>query len=236
MAITAQELITRSYILSGAVSSGNNPTTDESNDALNALNEMLANWAESGVSVPYRQKQSIALTTGKTEYLLGDFEDTDDRPLQVHESWLEDAENNTYPFEIIDVQEFARISQKTATNRPTRAWIEPQYPSSLLTLDAVPDQSYTLQIISVITFSEFDALTTESVLPTSYTRALRFNLAVELGGELGAPIDPRTIAIAETSFRTLKNANLAKRVPELKMDDALIIPGRFDIHTNGNYR
>jgi hypothetical protein len=236
MAITAQQIITRAYVLSGAVASGKTPTTAESNDALNALNEMLANWAEQGISVPYRTQITLPLVAGQHVYLLGEWEDADDRPLYIQEVWLEDSANNSYPFELIPVETYQRISQKEITSRPTRAWYEPQYPSGRLTMNSIPDQSYSLILWTLLQFTEFTELTTESVLPLSFSRPLRFNLAMELGGELGSPLDPRVIKIADDSFRTIKNANLAKRVPELKTDDALITPGRFDIRTGSSYR
>jgi len=236
MPIKAQDLITRTLRLIGAVPSGVQPTQEDSDDALLTLNEMLSNWSEQGISIPFRSEVEVKLKAGKKTYSMGNGGDVPYRPLFIHETWLNDAINNTYPFEIIDLNEYGRISQKQAVYRPSRAWYESQHPLGLLTLDSIPDQSYTLFMWALLELDGFSTLSSTSKLPDAYTRALRYNLAYELGPEYGSPLDPRGIEIAQSSFRILKNANLAKRVPELKMDDALITPGRFDIRTGSYYR
>lgn len=230
MAITAQELITRAYILAGAVSSGGTPTAEELTDGLNALNEMLANWAVDNVSVPYQDVDVITLVVGDNSFTIGPTGDfVTDRPLSFQSAWIEDINDQTYPFEIIDVREYTRIAFKVDEGRPRRGWWNPTYPDGTMTMDKRAELPYRLHIVTLKQFDEFTTLSTESVLPTSYTRALRSNLCVDLGGELGAPLDPRVINMARDSLRKLKNANLERRVQGLQVDDALVNPGRYDI-------
>lgn len=230
MAITAQELITRAYVLSGAVSSGDTPTAEELNDGLNALNEMLTNWAEEHISVYFQDTYSVPIAAGTNSVTIGPTGDfVAERPLNINTSWLDDSNDQSYPFEMIDSGEYARISLKTDTGRPTRGWYNPTYPNGSIVFDKFAELPYTLRLICVTDFDEFTTLSTESVLPTAYTRALRFNLAVELGGELGSPLDPRVLGVASDSYRLLKNANLHRRTKTLTVDDALVSPGRYDI-------
>ena len=223
MAITAQDLITRTLILIGAIDSGNTPTTDESDDALLALNEMLANWAEDHISVNFRTKDEIALTQGLADYTWGIGGDINTaRPVDVRESWLEDSDGSSYSFDIkMGAAEYSRIALKGSPGRPSRGWYQTTYPLGKLSLDNAPDAAYTLHVLSIKEFSEFSTLSAESVLPTSYTRALRYNLAVEIGPEYSAPLDPRTIDIADKSLKKIKAGNLVRRVNKLSCDNAI---------------
>lgn len=235
MASTAQTLITRAYRLAGAVSSGLNPTTEESDDGLSALNDMLSNWSERNITIPYRNEDLISLVSGKTTYTMGLGGDVNtDRPLSMQEAWLTDTGDVSYSFEItMALREYSRIANKNWNTRPGRAWYEPTYPLGTLTLDANPDQNYTLHVWSLKQLTEFSSLSSSSTLPAAYDRAIRFNLAVELGGELGSPMDPRTISIAKSSFEAIRNANLARRVNNLQVDRALRRRYIYDINSDG---
>jgi hypothetical protein len=234
MAKTAQNLITRAYRLCGAISSGQEPTSDESDDGLEALNEMLTSWSEQNITVPYRVEDVATLQAGKTSYTIGIGGDINtERPLSVQEAWLVDASGSSYEFEItMMLREYARIVLKNQLQRPYRAWYEPTYPLGTLTLDGMPDQVYTLNFWSLKQLTEFSALTTESVLPVAYDRAMRFNLAIELGGELGNPLDARVVQIARDSFKNIKNANMARRVSKLSTDTALSWGRKYNIYTD----
>jgi len=124
MAKTAQQLITAAYRKAGAVSSGQDPTSAESDDGLEALNAMLSNWSEQNITVPYRIEDQISLTPGKTQYTMGSGGDVNtDRPLSMAEAWLTDTSDQSYAFESsMMLREFARIANKGQSTRPGRAW------------------------------------------------------------------------------------------------------------------
>ncbi len=223
MAVSAQELITRTYLLLNAIESGASPTPAELSDGLFALNEMLANWAEQTIIVPFRTEDIIPLVGNKTVYTWGIGGDINSaRPVEVQTAWLQTPDKTSYPFEILmRLREYAQISLKTASSRPDRAWYVTTYPLGTLTLDSSPDGPYSLHVWSIKEFSEFSTLSSTSELPNSYTRALRYNLALEIGAELGAEIDPRTVEIAKKSLQSIKTGNLARRVNNLSTDNAL---------------
>jgi len=247
MAITAQSLITRAYRLSGAVASGDDPTADESSDGLLALNEMLDNWSEQGISVPWTLTDNFNLSPGTITYNFGPAlpgaPATLTKPIHITDAWLLDEgsvsdpfdnDAQTYPFEIIDSGEYARIAQKGESGRPSRGWYNYGEPNGTLVIDRDPDQVYSLIVISTKEINTFDSLSDTANMPLSYIRALRFNLAVELGGELGSPMDPRVLKVAGDSFKTIKNSNAARRIKTLTVDAATMTPGRYDIASD-NY-
>ena len=230
MTVTAQQLITRAYRTAGAVSSGDDPTADELSDGLEALNDMLANWAQEHVSVGYEENEAFTLTIGDNSYLISSTsaEFNTKPPLAINAAWLTDGDQ-TYPFSIIDAGEYSRTSNKEEIGRPGRGWYKLEGAEGRLILDRRPDSAYVVHLVSVKEFDEFSTLSTTSVLATAYNRAIRFNLAVEIGSELGAPLDPRVIKIADDSYSALKRANLARRVQNLGVDAGLLREGRYDI-------
>jgi hypothetical protein len=131
------------------------------------------------------------------------------------------------------LREFTRIANKNLSTRPGRGWYEPVYPLGRLTLDANPDQTYTLHVWSLKQLTEFSTLSSSSVLPSAYDRAIIFNLALEIAGEIGAPMDPLNINIADKAFKNIRNANLARRVNTLSVDSALRRRTIYDIHSDG---
>ena len=162
---TAQQLITRAYLLLNAVDSGEDPTADESADGLLALNEMLANWAEDDLSVPYRTLDSVTLSATDT-YTWGTGGDINsDRPVSIDTAWLEESGTSS-PFEIsMGLREYSRIASKGVSGKPSSGWYESQYPLGLLTLDSVPDTAYMLKIWSIKQFTDFSSLFAVSDLP-----------------------------------------------------------------------
>ncbi len=233
---TAQQLITAAYRKSGAISSGQAPTASESTDGLEALNDLLTNWSEQNITIPYRNEDVFSLSPGKTEYTMGSGGDVDtDRPLSMAEAWLTDSVGeNSYHFEItMMLREYVRSATTDITTRPHRGWYEPVYPLGKLIIDANPDQTYTLHVWSLKQLNEFSALSASSLLPAAYDRAVIFNLALELAGELGSPMSVLNIKIASDSFKAIRNANMARRVNKLSVDSALVSHGRYDIHSDG---
>ena len=232
---TAEQIITSAYRKAGAIGSGQSPTSDELTDGLESLNDMLSNWSEQNITVPYRVEDEIPLIVGKTTYSMGLGGDVNtERPLSMADAWLEDGSDVSYAFEItMMLKEYVRIANKDQPTRPGRAWYEPVYPLGILTLDASPDQAYTLHVWSLKRLSEFTGLSTSSVLPAAYDRAVIFNLALEIAGELGTPMSPLNVGIADKSFKNIRNANLARRVNNLEVDSALRRRTIYDIHSDG---
>ena len=68
---TAQTTINRALRLIGAISSGESPTTDESNDGLTALNAMLESWQLDRLTVFAFQDKTFTLVASDGSITLG---------------------------------------------------------------------------------------------------------------------------------------------------------------------
>ena len=70
MAITALQLITNSMRLLGAVASGESPTTDEQNDSLVVLNDLLDSCNNKGLVVFANSNSAFSLIGGQQSYTI----------------------------------------------------------------------------------------------------------------------------------------------------------------------
>jgi hypothetical protein len=69
--MTVQAFINLVYRDLVVIYSGQTPSTDQSNDALSTLNEILASWSHEGLLVPTHAVTTFALTAGTSLYTMG---------------------------------------------------------------------------------------------------------------------------------------------------------------------
>lgn len=105
------------------------------------------------------------------------------------------------------------------------------YPNANLYLWPVPDVAYTLRLTSQKPFSRFVNLTDAVSFPPGYSRAIRYNLALELA-QYSAALPPAVADIARESLMLLKIANA--RTTTLQNDPAVLSDrhGRTNIYSN----
>lgn len=244
MNLNALTIITDAMKTIGVLAKNETLSADEANDGLRALNVMLDSWSArkllslAGIEEPFPliyNQASYTIGTG------GNFNTT--TPLAITSAFLRDGNNIDNPIEVVDKELYDSYGDKSFSRvRPTTIAFDPGSTQQAIRAGTIyvypiPDNSttYTLFITEQKMLTEFTSLTTTVTFPPSYTRALKYNLAVELYGdyfnESKVPIPPLTLALARESIRVLETVN-AKRIPA-----AMDIPGRvsvFNIYT-GDY-
>lgn len=68
---TALDLISGALRVCGALESGETPDADSANDALTVLNDMLAQWANMSMLIPFRTEIIFPLVSGTKDYTIG---------------------------------------------------------------------------------------------------------------------------------------------------------------------
>lgn len=68
---TPLDLISGALRSLGALESGETPDADAANDALTTLNDLIAQWANSSMMIPYRTEIVAPLTAGIKDYTIG---------------------------------------------------------------------------------------------------------------------------------------------------------------------
>lgn len=205
---TAQTIIDRALRLIGAIGSGESPTSDESNDALTALNAMIESWSTERLSIfAYQNKTFTLVPNDATITMGGTTPNVDTRPERIENLYVTEG-GFDYQVELVNADRWAAIGDKTTTsNLPSLAYYEPTYPQGVLNLWPVPNTANTLTIQMWITLTAFSTLATSVSLPKGYERALAYNLAVEIAAEYQLQVPQQVQMIAMESYGNIKRAN-----------------------------
>jgi hypothetical protein len=229
---TARDLIKGSLRLIGAIATGETPSADELTDALAVLNDMLDSWSLENLTLYQRStREELSWTSGqqsRTWGASGTF--TSARPVDLEFAAILQS-STEYPLQILSPGEWAQLKQKTLTGSlPTAIYIEGSYPNATMYLWPVPNQTITLVTHTLKPLSSFATANDTVSLPPGYSRAIRFNLAIELAPEYGKSISEQILISAQEAKENIKRKNSKPRY--LAVDAALLYDRkRFNILT-----
>jgi len=237
MATTAGDQINAALRLIGMLAEGETPSANTSNDALNALNQMIDSWNTERLTVFSTQDQvftwpnnQISRTLGPTGNFVGN------RPILLEDStYFKDPTNGiSYGIKLINQQQYNGIAVKTVTSTyPQVMWVNMSYPNIEMYVYPVPTKALEWHFVSVTELTTPAVLATNLTFPPGYLRCFKYNLACEIATEFGIEPPPNVARIAMTSKRNLKRIN--------NPDDIMSLPysivatrQRFNIFA-GNY-
>ena len=237
MTTSAGDQINGALRLIGQLAEGETPSSETSQDALTALNQMLDSWSAERLSVFSTQDQVFtwpANTATRTLGPTGNF--VGNRPVLVDDStYFRDPSNNiSFGIKLINQQQYNGIAVKTVTSTyPQVMFVNMKMPDIEMTVYPVPSKALQWHIVSVTELVETETLATTLVVPPGYLRCVRFNLAAEIAAEFGVEPPPQVQRIAMSSKRNIKRIN--------NPDDVMSLPysivatrQRFNIYS-GNY-
>ena len=237
MATTAGDQINAALRLIGMLAEGETPSANTSNDALNALNQMIDSWNTERLTVFSTQDQvftwpnnQISRTLGPTGNFVGN------RPILLEDStYFKDPTNGiSYGIKLINQQQYNGIAVKTVTSTyPQVMWVNMNYPNIDMYVYPVPTKALEWHFVSVTELTAPATLATNLAFPPGYLRCFKYNLACEIANEFGIEPPSNVARIAMTSKRNLKRIN--------NPDDIMSLPysivatrQRFNIFA-GNY-
>ena len=232
--MTVLDLIKRSLRLLGAINIGDQPTGEESADALAALNGMVEAWATERLMMYTTARNLYPLVAGQQVYTIGPSgaDWTAPRPMYIDTAGL--IVSNADPTQVLERplkvlrtdKEWARIRMKAIPSTlPTHLYYDHFFNSSPagagnIALWPVPSAVYQVALYTPLAISQFTAITQTLSLPPGYYRALVYNLAIELAPEFDREPSDVVVAIAEIAKSNIKRANV--RPNALRPTDALI--------------
>jgi hypothetical protein len=208
---TAGDIINGSLRLIGMLAEGEVPSSETSDDALNAMNQMIESWNTERLSVYSTQDQVFnwpPATISRTLGPSGDF--IGNRPVQLDDAtyFRDPATGISYGIKIINQQQYDGIAVKTVTSTyPQVMWVNMTYPDIEMYIYPVPTKLIEFHFISVDELTRPANLATDLTFPPGYLRAFRYNLAMELAPEFGVEPSGQVQRIAMTSKRNLKRVN-----------------------------
>lgn len=232
--LTAQQIINSALRVIGALASGDDPSSDESNDCLEALNDLVASWSADGLKVNATTKESFNLAASTASYTIGSGATVNTvRPKKIISAFIRDSSNIDHWLRIITEEQYRMITDKTTTSRPTRLFYDPSYSTGTIYVYPTPDTVEACHIESLKTFTEFATLATDVALPGEYKRALKFNLAIDIAPEFGVTVGGAIGARAEETLNTIIGLNLSNQLTPAKIDPGLPgMGGRYNINSD----
>lgn len=208
MTITALKLITSSMRLVLAGSSGETLDADEANDALDVLNELLSSWALRNL-MSYRNVNSeFSLVAGTQSYTIGPSGAFNtDRPVSIEGAFVTSGDVD-YPLRLLSTEEWNSIAQKSSTSPiPTAIYYDSSYPLGTIWVWPAPSDSIQITLSVNLQFAALTSLAQSISYPPGYSKALRYNLAVELAPEYGLNPPESVLGIAREEIAAIKTAN-----------------------------
>jgi hypothetical protein len=211
MTTTAGDQINGALRLLGVLAEGETPSAATSQDALNALNQMIDSWNTERLAVFSTQDQVFSWLPGFISRTLGPTGDfVGNRPILLDDStyFKDPASGISYGIKIINQQQYDGIAVKTVTSTyPQVIWINMSYPDIEMYVYPVPTKVLEWHFISVEELTQPALLSTALSFPPGYLRAFRYNLACEFAPEFGVEPSPTVSRIAMASKRNLKRIN-----------------------------
>lgn len=223
--IAAIDLIKSSMRLAGIISGNQTPKANETNDALNVLNDMLEEWSTDGLTVWGSENNSFPLVPGKANYTLGPGGDFNDiRPIDLR-SFYVIFNGVSYDGTLIQQDRYNRIAVKATPGIPREAYYIPNFPLGDIYFYPVPDQAYTVLLVYDPLLNSVANTSQVLTFPPGYAKALRWNLAVDLAAEYGNTLSDDVRHIAVSSLASIKDAN--NTAPDTMSFDAVLTGRRI---------
>lgn len=224
---TALDIIKRSMRLLQVYAIGEEPSSDEAQAGLTALNALVQSWGNSPLLIHAQSLDQIPLTAGTGSYIvgpgLGGFVTA--RPMEVLEASFVRFQGVDYPLSVLTLDDLNAIPVKTISGIPTGVYAHMDMPNITLTLYPVPSQAMTLHLWSVKAVPEFPGLTSSVILPPGYEQALAFLLAETLAPEYETQPSAQVMREAARVRRAIKRTNL--QVPRLNMPFGVPMGGDY---------
>ena len=168
----------------GLLGKGQDPTTEDYDDGLARLNEMVNMWQTQGLKLFLNQDLTITLVAGTSLYSLGPAGTVSmTRPMRVVDGYYSDRNGIRRPLIPLAWAEYIRLSQVTQSGAVTSYFVDKQQLLLNVRLWLVPDTlaaQGTVHLITQVQVPNFTTIATVSSFPPEWAIALRWGLADEL--------------------------------------------------------
>jgi hypothetical protein len=208
---SAGDIINGSLRLLGVLAEGEVPSAETSQDALNAMTQMVDSWSTERLAVYATQDQVFTWPAGllsRTMGPTGDF--VGNRPVLLDDStyFRDPGTGVSYGIKFINQQQYNGIAVKTVTSTyPQVIFTNMTFPDIEMYIYPRPTRDLEWHFISVEELTQPATLATTLHFPPGYLRAFRYNLACEMAPEFGTEPSPQVRRIAMSSKRNIKRIN-----------------------------
>jgi hypothetical protein len=178
---TRDQIIKRALRIVGVLSDGDTPTTDQVNNAADALNAMVKRWQNDHIFLWTLVDVTQSASAGTASYSL-----SSSNLVSLHGAFIRDASNNDTPLVQIKYTEYLEIYNKTDRGEPDRFAWDYQL-SGKIYLYPTPDATYSVHVIGVKLLADFDASGDSPDAAARWIDALVYGLSDSLADEYLLP-------------------------------------------------
>lgn len=184
--------------LVGAISQGETPTTNQTSEAMEALNMMTKSLAVKGLPLWVIDNVVITTVAGTASYNVGLGQTVNvPKPLKVTQAFYTRGDVDV-PIRLVTRDEYENLGNKTSQGTPSTLYYEPLRDYGVVHLFPVPDSTPpVVTIIGQHHIQDFSVSTNTPDFPQEWFEALKYGLAVRLAGEYGLNIQARSLLIRE---------------------------------------
>jgi hypothetical protein len=200
---TARSIIKRSLQKIGVLVKSEEPSADEANDGLLALNALIDSWSNDSLNIYARAWESFPLTSSDN-YTIGtggDFNTA--RPTNIVAAYLRSGTVD-YPIEVIDDEAYSTIVFKSLQGISYFLNYDNAYPLGNIRLYPVPSGSYSIFLLTEKALTQFTTLDTELSMPPGTERALIYNLGIDQAPEYGQQVSAEHAKTAAESLGLIR--------------------------------
>lgn len=200
---TARTIVKKALQKIGALVKNEEPSSDEANDGLDALNALLGSWGNDSLNIYARTWETFSLTSSAS-YTIGSggvFNTT--RPTNIVQAYIRSGTID-YPVSVVDDEAYNTILFKSIQGIPEFLNYDNAYPLGTIRLYPVPSASYSLFILTEKPLTEFTTLDTALSMPPGTERALIYNLGIDLAPEYSQQISAEHAKIASDSLGAIR--------------------------------
>jgi len=183
----------------GALAQGQTPTTNDVNDAAEALNTLAKAWMADGMPLWKIVTYAFPLSASVNSYRIGLSQTVNtNKPVHIIQAFIRDTSSNVdIPLRIETLYDYNRLSNKSATGRPIQLSYLPQRTFGDIFIYPTPDATIAstnqIYIRFQSPYEDFDSAADEPDFPQEWFQALIYGLAYTLAPEYGIPIQERNV-------------------------------------------
>jgi hypothetical protein len=231
--MTVLELANAILRKSGSIASGETLRAEALKDCIESINLLLEEWHNIGL-IALPQKQTFNVVANIASYTIGPAMTwAGSKPLKITAAHLT-LDDVDYPLSIIGDNEYMSITEKAVEETPTVLYYLPSESTGTVYLVGVPDQSYTITILSNKTFTAYSESNVSATvsLPDGYKSALIYNSALEIWHEYEKS-DPPMLLVkrAKETLEAIRRTNLKKAAP-MQLDGPFCGDGSYSFETD----
>ena len=200
--LTRNQIIEAALGKIGVLGQGEVMRAEMLSEGVRALNLVLKEWANKGVTLWKMVQITQAITVGDSTYTLGN------EVLAVDQAWYVNGTTDD-PVKVVSHREYLDIPNKAETGSPLLVAIDYALATPVLNVYPTPDASYTLKLYCPTRIKDMDTAAGNADIQKEWLNALIYAVAFELTPEYGVPLAERNWVknLAAEKFAEAQNSD-----------------------------